>query len=62
MMMTLSCIRTMEQNKNTTTIVTCHSHCLHRLRCLPHRHRRHLLLHRLPHGVQYRMTLCLMIT
>ena len=58
MMMTLSCIRTMEQNKITTTIATCR--CLHRLRCFPHRHRRRLLLHLLPHGVQYRMTLCLM--
>ena len=57
---TLSCICTMKQNENTTTIVTCRSCCLHRLRCLPHRHRRRLILHPLPHGVQYWMTLCLM--
>ena len=54
MMMTLSCIRTMEQNKITTAIATCR--CFHRLRCLPHRPRHRLLLRLLPHGVQYRMT------
>ena len=58
MMMTLSSIHTLEQNKNTTMIVTCRCR---RLRRLCHHHRRLLLLHRLPHRVQYRMTLCLMI-
>ena len=53
MMMTLSCIRTMDLNKNTTMMVTC------RYRRRPHRHHHPLLLHRLPHGVPYRMTLCL---
>ena len=54
MMMTLSCIHTMDLNKNTTTMVTCHYRRYHRHY---HRHRHLLLLHCLPHGVPYRMTL-----